>query len=512
MQQKKPGGLGRALKERWTPEVKRTALLTAAATVVMSFVAHGFLFTNEFFSHDSLTYCFTFNRGAVSTYTGVGRFGIPLYELIKGHVAAPWLMGLLFIFWMALSAFLVVRLLRIRSTGGMVLTSALLCSNLALTLTGATYIYCLDEYAFALFTAVAAVCMFRRGRWWMAGGAAALVVSISIYQAYFTVALGLCVLLVLQRLMENEGGAFPEGVRYVALLAGSFLIYYGIWTALCAALGIGKDRMGDSILSNLGQLPAQVLSAAGGYLRNSLLVKGVLGYFLPVVHWLVLLLLVWRLIAFLLDRDVRPGDRVLMAVLACLLPVVFNAAQILFPAAASGLTTFAWELPYLLLIVCMEPGTRRPGGKLCRSAALVLLCCVLWHHTVYANQVYLKKELEKSATISLATRIIDRVEQVEGYVPGQTRVALVGRLDLNTYLNRGRTGFEEVQTAVGLYRDYAATYALDFYLTTYLNYPLLIDKATDFSQYPEVQAMPIYPDAGAIRMIDGVVVIKLSQT
>lgn len=505
------GELKRAPGEWWTPEIKRAALLTGIATVVMSLVAHGFLFTNEFFSHDSLGYYFSFERGSVSFYVSVGRFGISVYELIKGNVAAPWLMGLLFTLWMALSAFLVVRLLGIRSPLGMALTSALLCSNPAMTLTGATYIYCMDEYAFALFAAVAAVYLFRRGRWWTVAGVAALVVSISVYQAYFTVALGLCVLLVMKRLTDNEKGAFLEGVRYVALLAAGFVVYYGVWTVLCAVLDVEKMRTGESILSNLGQLPAQVVTAAARYMERLLLAKDVLGYFRPALHWVMVLLLGWRLIVFLLDREVRPGDRVLMAVLCLLLPVAFNAPQILFPAAASELTTFSWELPYLLLIMWMEPAARRPSGKACRSAAAVALCGVLWFHTVYANTVYLKKELEKGATISLATRVIERVEQVEGYVPGQTYVALVGRLDLNDFLNRGRPGFEDVEATVGLFRDYSATYALDFYITDYLNYPMLFDKYTDFSQDPQVQAMPVYPDAGAIQMVNGVVVVKISQ-
>ena len=72
------------------------------ATAVFSFAAHGFLFANEFFSHDSISY-FTYATGSFSFYTSIGRFVIPVYELLKGDVAAPWLIGLLFIFWVSLT-------------------------------------------------------------------------------------------------------------------------------------------------------------------------------------------------------------------------------------------------------------------------------------------------------------------------------------------------------------------------------------------------------------------------
>ena len=58
------------------PELKRTALIALISTAVCSFAVHGFLFTNELFSHDSISY-FTYATGSFSFYTGIGRFVIP---------------------------------------------------------------------------------------------------------------------------------------------------------------------------------------------------------------------------------------------------------------------------------------------------------------------------------------------------------------------------------------------------------------------------------------------------
>ena len=122
----------------------------------------------------------------------------------------------------------------------------------------------------------------------------------------------------------------------------------------------------------------------------------------------------------------------------------------------------------------------------------------------------LKKNLEKNATISLATRVLDRIETAEGYVPGETPVAFAGRLDRNDYWNRGREAFADLDRTVGLWSDYAATYNLGRYLTDYLNAPLLWDTETDVAQWPEVQAMPSFPAAGSVALVDGTLVVKLS--
>ena len=498
---------------RFTPEQKRTALLVLSATIACSFAVHGFLFTNEFFSHDSISY-FTYATGSFSFYTSIGRFVIPVYEWLKGDVAAPWLIGLLFTVWMSLTSFLVVHLLKIRSTSGSVLTSCLLCSNLALTLTGATYIYCMDEYAFALFSAVAAVYLISRGRWWTIPGLALLVVSLAVYQAYFTVAASICFLVILQRLAANESATkvFLAGVRYLALLAAGFVIYYGAWTAVCSLTGVAKRRVEESLLAGGGleKILSLIRDANVEYVKSLFDGSGVLGRLMPVVHVVLLAALVWRLAQILLDKNLHAGNKGLLVILICLIPTAFNSASILLAGSVTQLMTFAGELIYILLVICREPSERRQWNVYIRTATAVLLCCVLWQHTVYANQVYMKKELDHTATISLATRIIDRVELMDGYVPGETPVAFAGRLDRNMYLNQGRDEFQELDKTVGLWSDYSATYNLGRYLTDYLNYPLLWDIETDFSVLKEVESMPAFPAAESIRMIDGTVVVKLS--
>lgn len=495
------------------PEMKRSALIALISTAIFSFAAHGYLFTNELFSHDSISY-FTYATGSFEFYTGIGRFVIPVYELLKGDVAAPWLIGLLYIVWMSAAAWIVAQLLNIRSVSGIILTSGLLCTNTALTLTGATYIYCMDEYAFALFTAVAAAWLFTRGRWWGIPGIAILVVSLAIYQAYFTVAACFCFLVILRCLAKGEPcrKVFLTGVRYLALLAVSFAAYYGVWSLVCSAAGVAKRRVDESLLAGSGitQIVSLVKDANVEYVRALFDGSGVLGWLMPVVHTVLLILLAWRLVQILLTKELSVSNKILLVFLVCLMPTAFNSASILLAGSATQLMTFAWELPYVLLVLCREPGEQRNWKPVVRIAALVLLCCVLWQHTVYANQVYMKKELDKSATISLATRIIDRVEQVEGYIPGETPVAFVGRLDRNEYLNHGRDEFSELDHTVGLWSDYSATYNLGRYLTDYLNYPLAWDTVTDFSQHAEVQSMPAFPAVEGIQMVDGTVVVKLS--
>ena len=498
------------------PELRQTALQALCATAVFSLAAHGFLFSNEFFSHDSVSY-FTYATGTPAFYAGIGRFFIPLYEQIKGDVAAPWLIGVLFILWMTGTALAVTRLLEIRSTGGLILACGLLCTNTALTLTGASYVYCMDEYAFALLCAAAAAWLFCRNRWQAAvPGVGLLTVSLAVYQAYFTVAAALCFLAVLRRAAAPLPGeetspsrVIWDGVRYLALLAGSFVAYYGLWGAVCAAMGVEKRRVEESLLAGggMGHILSLVKEANGNYIAGLFDGGGVLGWLLPAVHVLLLAALALCLWPVLRRREL--GNRVLPMALVCLIPTAFHAVWVLMNGGATQLMTYAGEFLYLLALACREPDRGRPLPI--RTGMAMLLCLVVWQHTVFANQVYMKKELEKNTTLVLAGQVIGRIENVEGYVPGETPVAFAGRLDKNGYLNRGRAAFADLDGTVGLWSGTAATYNLGRYLTDYLHYPLLWDTETDFALRREVQAMPVFPAAGSVAEVDGTVVVKLSE-
>ena len=508
---------GMRAASRWNRENRQEFYTALIATVLFSLAAHGFLFTNEMFSHDSISY-FTYSTGTPGFYLSIGRFAIPLYEWLKGAVAAPWLIGLLYMVWMTLASVLVCRVLDIHTRLGQVLTCGLLCTAPALSLTGATYIYCMDEYALALLLAACAVWCFQKGGWRSLPGLAALTVSLAIYQAYFTVAAVLLMLTVLRRLAHNETAmeAVRLGIRFLLLLAAAFLLYYALWTLLCTVGNVEKRRVGESVLGG-GSVFGLLKDANVQWLRMLWHGTGVLTPLMRMVHIGLLLLLGGRLLSILRDGTLYKSSRILLVVLVCLLPTAFDSIYLLMsPENVTQLMTFGEELFYVLAVLALEPEKSKEEKRersmpaVC-MAAVVLLGCVLWQQTVYANQIYMKKDLDKNATVVLAARVLDRVELTEGYVPGETPVAFAGRLDQNSYLNPGRDAFSEMDHTVGLWGNYSATYNLGRYLTDYLNAPLLWDTEARPSAWPEVREMPVFPAQGSVALVRGTVVVKLSQ-
>ena len=131
---------------------------------------------------------------------------------------------------------------------------------------------------------------------------------------------------------------------------------------------------------------------------------------------------------------------------------------------------------------------------------------------MFANQTYLKKDLEFTATASVMTRCLDRIEQTEGYIPGETPVAFIGDINKSALIET-RPGY--LHNMTGLYSSYSITYfdSYELYLTNVLGYNInCIPKSiyTDIESLDEVVAMPSFPDKDSVKIINGILVVKLS--
>lgn len=132
-----------------------TALLrtVAAAAALCMLLAHGFAFTNLFPNHDSTVLVFD----AQWTMYVLGRWAQNLYfPLVRGKIAAPWLIGAFSIVYLALTSYCITSLLHLKKWSAALLTGLLgTCASVTAQL--ATYTYETDAYLLAMLLACAAV-------------------------------------------------------------------------------------------------------------------------------------------------------------------------------------------------------------------------------------------------------------------------------------------------------------------------------------------------------------------
>lgn len=121
--------------------------------------------------------------------------------------------------------------------------------------------------------------------------------------------------------------------------------------------------------------------------------------------------------------------------------------------------------------------------------------------------MYVKKEIESEATLSLMTEVMAQIEQTEGYVPGETAVTFVG--DISKVLQE-IPGTDRVKGVSGCNKSTAITYKETY--QAYFDNILLRDVKVVFEgtqkKNPAVLRMPAYPQTGYVQRVDSVVVVK----
>lgn len=496
------------------------------STFLFGLAAHAYGYFNLTYSHDSLL---VYQWGDAGEMIGVGRFLVPVYMLFRGSFYPPLLVGLLSLLFLAGAVYLTLRLLEIKNRLLAVLLSGVLASSTILTLINATYSKDADCYMLSLLLSVCGVCLCARRPLGLLTGAVCLALSLALYQAFFQTAVFLAMIFVVKLILEGAQvkQILLTGFRLVGMLLLGLVLYYASLQAVLRLTGRGLTESYNG-LTHLGEFGGlrQLLIL----LRNTwcypfkclLFPETVRSQWIGAVNLLVILLsllllglLVWR-------RGVRGWPLILLGAVLLLMPFGMNVVYFISLGMVHSLMLFSLYFIYVFAAMLLEqfladpaPAGRpwellRLGG---RRLLPLLLAILIFNNMVFSNQAYLKRDLDCQTTLFTMTRIVDRLEQLEGYAVGETPVIMVGTL-ADSSIASPRQGLEDLP-GIGLSYRYAVTYPVTYwwYFRQILAYPInlvAVGDAQPWESLEEVQAMPAFPAAGSCQMIDGYAIVKLS--
>lgn len=509
------------------PKLKKIALYT----LIFMALLHGYRYVSLGFSHDSLAFAW---QPDLEWQISLGRYMQPFYWwIIRGRIAAPFIVGVLSYGYMVGSVYGVASLLDLKAKTSLFLLAGLMCGSLAFIALDATYSHTADVYMLALMLNIAAAWLCLRGKRRVPSVLAAvvlLVISTGLYQAYLQVFTALTMVWALLRLLKTDGRAIPEAVArcaqsFLALMLAMALFFVGYYVVM-AVTGVEAVSKANSIGGMKVLSGAALVDMVKTTWKMPLRQLGRLqGRIAPLARMLTAVVLMTGAAAtiFTARRSrVSAWQALGMAVLVLLLPFGMNWICLFCGGVVHDLMMYAYIVPLLAALAANERAWNlaladegKQIGKKTRAAACVLPLAVLtllFDRGIYANQIYLKKDLEYDATLSVMTRVVDRIEQVEGYIPGETPVEFLGDI-LRSQLTMTRPAFAHLGSLTGTEENYAITYADTFwmYLEDVMGYPIKRFRETKNEEQERVtDDMPCFPDKDSVQMVDGVVFVKLA--
>lgn len=504
-------------------------------TLVLGIAANLYCWTNSFFSHDSLRIDQAVD---VAHEIAIGRYLIPVLWWLRGWLASPYVAGLCGLAFLAGAIAAIVWLFRLGRRLDIFLLSALLTVNTCVTLVNATYISYFDSMTLSLFCAVLVVVVWKK---WQQGWIAAIplaLTTLALYQVYLEAIVVLAVLISLVRYWEGSSGkAIARNLGILLLgLAAAFCLYYCAWQWALSLFQVHASASNNSVASLGGfDVVALLTYTAKAYIRP-------LVYMIePETHATFLCgalnaVLFVGGVAACLRVGCRSRARHGLAVTALsflLMPLLCDFVAVASRELFHGLMIWPWYLMYYLPVILALDRLRSATlgeGFAQRDVAPCLVCCVaslliVASNALYANQVYVSRDLQSQATLSIMTRIVDRVEQLPDYVPGTTPVILIGDLNANSNYKGMSDGFVRARPpwdicgvgkcyAVGTFPNFGVTYHESFRnyarFVLHLKIDVPLEDGVNSGMESDELSMEPFPSTQSVKIQDGVVYVRLS--
>lgn len=510
---------------KWFSIEKRSAFFGG---LLIGLFTHFLLLAGTMMSQDGL--CQSIRYYAGEAEISVGRWGVKLLEGLRANYAVSYLSAGLCILFVAIASVLVVSIFEIRSTLGAVLTAATMevAPTLVVTM---LYEYVSDLYFLALlFAVIAAYFLIRCPKKWVGllCGAVFLMLSLSIYQSYFGVTVGICLMVTVKELLNAEIPWKKTVKSFLRYACGGILgfAFYFISVKIDQAIE-GISASGYNGVSSL--TPASVIRSLPSSLSNAY--HSFVRYYLRDdfilntnwhrdIFFLIFFLCFAVLIAFSAIRQklYREPIRILfLAVFLLLLPAGLNVIALIVPdTLLYALTSMQMVLVIPFFFACMEKEGKIPETLAQWVGTVAVLILIV---TYYFADVLSYRALQETYDQALygANRILDRMETAEGYQKDMPVVFAGWFNDMNYPQDQSfweySLGFLVTnRTAHGDY--YANTESIRrFYLQfpgIYLNMapPALYSAVIETDTFRD---MGIFPAADSVQIIDGVMVVKMME-
>lgn len=509
------------LKELWAKETQ----WAIGSGLLIGFITHMYMLTNNFPSWDSVVSSNTMTRD----YTYIGRPLYFVFDKISSTYLLPSVNGFLSLLYITLAVACLVHLFQIHNKILIVMLAAINVTFPVVTANFA-YFFCSDIYMLSYLFSILAIYLASKYRWGFLAGSVILAVSLSLYQTYISTAAFTAILLILYDILQRDAKpVWIQTAKYAGTLLIGFVLYKIILTVAIHVRGIElSDYQGTNGLNHLSistmilQIPSTYRNFIQELLYGSEFAQNKGKMFCVGILLLISIVLYLRL--FIKAKKYRKITLCLLAI-GCIsvIPIICNAANLISNEVEYHMVmkmpyVFILMIPVLLLSIYLystaERETKSKWMQLLRIAIIVATFLVIYNNYLIANVAYLNMQLRYEKALSLCNRIVDRIETTEGYYKGMPvyvceEVTGEDVFDSNTSITD-----RYVDDITGANGDNILTHDSHYthMMLEHLGFTILgptQEQRETINASPEFQMMQVWPDESSVKMIDGVIVVKI---
>ena len=509
---------------------KREWMLPLLSSVGFMVLCHGFMLMNPGYSHDGLNEVV---RDMGEYQTTLGRFLQVPWKSLFGGITATWFLGLVTATAIGFAAFFLASVLEIKRPVSVILICGILITNYTFICSIATYAPWIDTYGGALLLAMLAVWMTKKQKYGVIPAVPCAAATLALYPPYIMCIPSLALIWLVRSLLKDD--TWKERLlfllRLILMLAAAYTLYRISHSLILKQGGLNYATDENSITNiklfgfdNLALLVKETYLTFFDWLINTMRYMPLHRLVIAAVGAVLLLAVgieLWH-------RRKSLWNMLLLSALLILSPLVFNSQYIVCESATyHALMVYSVYFAYILIIavddLCMEQNNgvaekdgmctaKKKWEQFYRYCVPVVIAFVLFCNVRYANNVYTGKYLREKTTISVMTRVMTRAEETKGYDPESMPIVIMGSLDENPVLAIPSDAYYPILGNPK--RFFSITYNYNAFLKNYMGYAMVGTDAASREAIRDsitYQQMPAFPESGFAGIINGCLVVKLSE-
>lgn len=492
-------------------------------TFCMTLIVHLYKFTNTLPNHDGM-----YNVYTKQNMIGSGRWALQIACGFSSYYDLPWVTGIISCVFIALAVAVIVKLFHIKNPVLIFLAGGFLVSSPATTETF-FFQFTADGYMIAMALAAAGVYLSRIGETRKCRfilSCIMICVCCGIYQAYLSFALILAVCHMIYELLRNEyekRDYLRWFLRQVLIFGLSLAAYYILWKLSLKVSGIrmfdyqGMSEVGTLNLDTIVNGLKSALNSVKYYFFQ--LSKDYGWSFYDILNAMMLIGGGFGLILAGIKTKLWQRPWALVLIVLGLVAIVPFAG--IWHLTSSDLFYRPMMLQSLMLLYLLTALLFEDWAKdLSKNLVGLLLTVIIFHNAILANICYFHMNLCYERTYADLVDMMGDIRDMRS--EGEfTHLAVVG--------NR----FADVQWGFQNEKGELTKEGKFYLLSGLLEQNLLVDAdqiggflrwytsedipsasyatCQELMTREEVQAMPVWPAEGSLKIIDGNLVLKLSE-
>lgn len=492
--------------------------ITFLATLLWGLLAHGFMMANKLSYHDDIN-----NFGVGATFH-FGRWMLSVLgvssRLIFGtkNFSLPWFSGMMTIILIALSVCFLIKIFDLKKPLVCVAVSGIIIAFPSVTAVFG-FMFMGVHYSIDILFAVIGAYFFtahKNIKGFVLGGIF-FTWAIGIYQALISFELCLLLLFMIKKVLEEElsfKDFFKEGLYYVICCAFSVLAYLIITKITCAVM--------NEPLANYKGIDNFGITSASGYFSRILQAYKVVLLFVKDAHssvfptytirfiWILSLIFETTYCLIITLRTKNTQRFFQMLILFILLPLGLGFTYVM-TETVSVLQMLSETVPFILLVLIAEKHFSFEDKK--NILAYVTCGIVLFagiYYSRFANICYFKLDFQQQQAIGYYTGLISRIQNLDGYTDDfPVAVLNIENISDKNISHVKQYDFITVIPYNDSNEEFLSNYKWDDFMKMWCGYePNYVKDTTEIENNPVVKDMPHYPDSGAVKIVDGIVVVK----